>query len=184
MLGIGLTLGLGVSVAVVGAAIDARTGHVPNWLTLGALLSAPPVAFALECSAHGVRAGLGAAGLSLLGALICGIGPLVAFIKGGMGGGDVKLLAAIGALLGFRLGLDAEFYGFVIGALYVPAKLAWQGRLFATVTGGLRTLMNPLRAKDKRVAAPDGLRMRVRLGPAICAGTIAAVALMWMGMGA
>lgn len=181
MLGVGLTLGLGISVSVVGAAIDARTGHVPNWLTLGALSVAPPVAFALQASAHGVRAGLVAAGMSLLGALVCGLGPLVAFLKGGMGGGDVKLLAAIGALLGFRLGLDAEFYGFVIGALYVPAKLAWDGRLFATVTGGLRALLNPLRNKQARTEVPEGLRMRVRLGPAICAGTLAAVVLAWMG---
>ena len=184
MLGVGLTLGLGISVAVVGAAIDARTGLVPNWLTLGALSVAPPLAFALECSAHGVRAGLAAAGLSLLGALVCGLGPLVAFMKGGMGGGDVKLLAAIGALLGFRLGLDAEFYGFVVGALYVPAKLAWQGRLFSTVTGALRALVNPFRAKASRVAPPEALKMRVRLGPAICMGTLVACAFAWMGMGA
>jgi prepilin peptidase CpaA len=181
MLGVGLTLGLGISVAVVGASIDARTGHVPNWLTLGALATAPLVNFALESSANGPRAGLTAAGLSLLGALICGLGPLVAFMKGGMGGGDVKLLAAIGALLGPRLGLDAEFYGFVVGALYVPAKLAWQGSLFATLAGVFRMLANPFRPKDARAAAPEGLKMRVRLGPAILVGTLAAVCLSWMG---
>lgn len=181
MLGIGLSVGLGLSVAVVGAAVDARTGRVPNWLTLGALLSAPLVAFALQASAEGARAGLVAAAMSVLGAVVCGLGPLVAYAKGGLGGGDVKLLAAIGALLGFRLGLDAEFYGFVIGALYVPAKLAWQGRLLATVAGGLRALVNPLRRKEERAEVPEGLRMRVRLGPAICAGTLAALVLSRMG---
>jgi prepilin peptidase CpaA len=181
MLGVGLTLGLGISVAVVGASIDARTGHVPNWLTLGALASAPFVNFALESSANGPRAGLTAAGLSLLGAAICAAGPLVAFLKGGMGGGDVKLLAALGALLGPRLGLDAEFYGFVVGALYVPAKLAWQGSLLATIAGVFRTLGNPFRPKHAKVEAPSSLKMRVRLGPAIAVGTLAAVGLSWMG---
>lgn len=181
MLGVGLTLGLGVAVSVVGASIDARTGHVPNWLTLGGLAAAPLVHFALVSSAEGPRAGLTAAGLSLLGAFICGFGPLVAFLKGGMGGGDVKLLAALGALLGPRLGLDAEFYGFVVGALYVPAKLVWQGRLFATVAGVFKMLANPFRPKNARAEAPEGLKMRVRLGPAICAGTLASVALSWMG---
>jgi prepilin peptidase CpaA len=181
MLGVGLSLGLGISVAVVGAVIDARTGHVPNWLTLGGLAAAPLVNFALASSAEDPRAGLTAVGLSLLGAVICGFGPLVAFLKGGMGGGDVKLLAAIGAFLGPRLGLDAEFYGFVLGALYVPAKLAWQGTLFSTLSGVLRVLGNPFRPKAARAEAPEALKMRVRLGPAICAGTLAAAALAWMG---
>lgn len=173
--------GLALTVSLVAAAVDARTGHVPNWLTLGGLASAPLVHFALESSAHGGRAGLTAAGLSLLGALICGLGPLVAFLRGGLGGGDVKLLAALGALLGPRLGLDAEFYGFVLGALYVPAKLAWQGRLLETTKGALRMVANPLRPKHARAEAPESLKMRVRLGPAICAGTVAAIALTWMG---
>ena len=179
--GIGLTLALGISVSAVAAVWDARTGHMPNWLTLGALAAAPPVAFALEASAHGVQAGFAAAGMSLLGALVCAIGPFVAFCKGAMGGGDVKLFAAIGALLGFRLGLDAEFYGFVIGALYVPAKLAWEGRLFSTLAGGFRALLNPLRKMQERAVVPEGLKMRIRFGPAICVGTIAAIALAWMG---
>jgi prepilin peptidase CpaA len=181
MLGVGLTLGLGISVAVVGAAIDARTGHVPNWLTGGALAAAPAMSFALEGSAHGMHAGLVAAGLSLLGAAICGLGPFVAFVKGGLGGGDVKLLAALGAILGPRIGLDAEFYGFVIGALYVPAKLAWQGRLFSTAAGTLNMFLNPLRPKDGRAPMPDALKMKIRLGPAICVGTLAAIAAAWMG---
>lgn len=176
MTGVGLSA-VGLGVAVVGAAIDARTGRVPNWLTLGALVTAPAVAFVLQARTGDVSAGLSAAAMSVLGAVICGLGPLVAFLKGGLGGGDVKLLAAIGALLGFRLGLDAEFYGFVVGALYVPAKLAWQGRLFATVVGGLRALANPFRRKATRSDVPEGLKMRVRLGPAICVGTILALVL-------
>lgn len=173
MLGVGL--GIGIAVALAGAAIDARTGHIPNWLTLGPLAVAPPAFFVLEASTHGLRAGLVAAGLSLLGALICGLPPFIAFIKGSMGGGDVKLLAALGAILGPRLGLDAEFYAFVIGALYVPGKLAWEGTLLSTLTGIAKATLNPLRAKEARASLPETLKMRVRLGPAICAGTIVAV---------
>jgi prepilin peptidase CpaA len=182
MLGVGL--GLGIAVALAGAAIDARTGHIPNWLTLGGLGLAPPVMFVLEASAHGPRAGLVAAGLSLLGAAICGVPPFIAFVTGSMGGGDVKLLAALGAILGPRLGLDAEFYAFVIGALYVPAKLAWEGKLLATLAGVLRTLLNPLRAKDARKPLPETMTMRVRLGPAICAGTVLAATLSSLAWGA
>jgi prepilin peptidase CpaA len=182
MLGVEISIGLGAAVAVAGAAIDARTGHIPNELTLGALAAAPASHFATAASAHGVRAGAVAVGLSLLGAAVCGLGPFLAFMKGGaMGGGDVKLLAAIGALLGPRLGLDAEFYGFVVGALYVPGKLAWHGRLWETIAGTARAAANPLRKKAARVAWPDALAMRVRLGPAIALGTLAALAAWWTG---
>ena len=77
--------------------------------------------------------------------------------------------------------VTAIIAGFVIGALYVPAKLAWQGRLLSTVTGSLRALLNPLRRADARTEIPEALRMRVRLGPAICAGVIAAITLAQIG---
>lgn len=184
---LGVGLGLGISVALVGAVIDLRTGHIPNWLTLGALAIAPPVTFALEASAHGLRAGLVAAGLSLLGAVVCGLPPLFAFLKGSMGGGDVKLLAALGALLGPRLGLDAEFYAFVLGALYVPGRLAWEGRLFETLARLGRSALQRLPVARTRfgIAPPEtGPKMQIRLGPAICGGTVVAAALASLAMGA
>jgi prepilin peptidase CpaA len=181
MIGMGLTFGLAVSVSAIGAFVDARTGRIPNLLTLGALAGAPVVAFALETSAHGARAGLTAAGMSLLGAILCGFGPFIGFVKGAIGGGDVKLFAALGALLGPRLGLDAEFYGFLFGALYVPAKLAWNGQLCAALAGMARNFTNVFRPKAARVPPPEVLKMRIRLGPAICLGTIAAAFLSTFG---
>jgi prepilin peptidase CpaA len=148
---------------------------------LPALAAAPVIAFAGGASAHGVHAGLVAGGLSLLGAFVCAFVPFLWFAKGAVGGGDVKLLAAIGALLGPRLGIDAEFYGFLFGALYVPAKLAWQGVLFQTLAGALNAAANPFRPKSKRAAVPAALKMHIRLGPAIAAGTLSAVGLSWMG---
>jgi prepilin peptidase CpaA len=159
-----ITVTFTIVVAGFAAIVDARTGHIPNWLTLGALVIAPVLAFA--------RGGLAMAGMSLLGAVICGAGPLVAFFRRGLGGGDVKLLAAIGALLGPRYGLDAEVSGFVIGALYVPARLAWNGHLLETMVGLVRTLKNPFLAKSARAPLPETLRLKIRLGPAIFAGTL------------
>jgi prepilin peptidase CpaA len=172
-----LGLGLGCVIATLGAVIDARTGRIPNWLTLSGLAVAAPIAFVTEASADGARAGVIAAGGSLLGALVCGLPPLLAFVRGSLGGGDVKLLAAVGALLGPRLGFDAEFYAFLIGALYVPARWAWSGVLLSTALGILRLLANPLRPVGERVAPPSALRMRIRFGPAIGAGTVLAIAL-------
>lgn len=169
MTGVELTSVLAILVALIGATIDTRTGHIPNWLTIPALASAPFVAFVQ----HDARAAL----VSVAGALLCALGPLLFFFRGGLGGGDVKLLAALGALLGPTLGISAEYYGFLAAALFVPARLAWQGRLLATLADTARLLANPLRPKAARAPMPEGLRMRLRLGPAFCAGTIVAIAL-------
>lgn len=166
-----------VLVASTAAAWDARTGHIPNGLSLGTLAAAPVVAFALEAYAHGAAAGWNAVTKSLLGFLVCAIGPLFTFMRGGLGGGDVKLLAALGALLGPRLGLDAEVYGFVAGALVFLGILTWEGRLFATVKGCFAMLLNPFRKAEQRTARPAALSTRLRLGPSIAAGTLVAIGL-------
>jgi prepilin peptidase CpaA len=177
-----IMLGVAVVVVLASAAIDARTGHIPNWVTIPPLLAAPLATFGVHAVDHGAALAVRPALMSLLGAFVCAIGPFVVFARGGLGGGDVKLLAAVGALLGPRLGIDAEFYGFVVGALYVPAKLAWHGRLFATLAAVARVVINPLRRKDApRAVMPDSLRMRIRLGPALCTGTLFAILLARIG---
>jgi leader peptidase (prepilin peptidase) / N-methyltransferase len=45
-----------------------------------------------------------------------------------MGGGDIKLLAAFGVLLGWRIILEGLILGFILGAL-VAIGLIWAGRL-------------------------------------------------------
>ncbi len=75
----------------VAALIDARQRRIPNWLTLGLM-----------------AAGLGRAALlgpedfghAMLGILVGGAIPLVLYLISAVGGGDVKLLAAIGAWVG------------------------------------------------------------------------------------
>lgn len=52
------------------------------------------------------------------------------FALGVMGGGDVKLVAAIGALIGYPLIWDALFYGIVAGGVYAIAVLACRGGLW------------------------------------------------------
>lgn len=84
------TAGL-VLVAGAGAWYDLRERRVPNALTAGGL------ALALMLGALGGWEGLGAAAAGAGIALAVG---LPVFLAGGLGGGDVKLLAAVGAFLG------------------------------------------------------------------------------------
>jgi prepilin peptidase CpaA len=112
---------------------DLKWRRIPNPMVLTGLC----VGLALNAWAGGLR-GLG---WSFLGA---GLGLalfLPFFALGGMGAGDVKLLAAFGALLGpvdlLRVALAAA----LAGGLLALAAAAWQHRLLATfrAVGGLLT---------------------------------------------
>lgn len=105
--------------------IDARTHRLPNRIvlpTLGALV-ALSLLDALTTGAWGVcgRALLSGLLLSALYAVLRGIS------GGGVGGGDVKLAAAIGVLLGWH-GWQALLLGsaaaFVLGALFALILMA------------------------------------------------------------
>lgn len=77
-------------VAALAAAFDVRERRIPNWLTMGGL-AAGLVLGALQ-GWGGLGGAAGGAGAAFAVAL-----PL--FLLGGLGGGDVKLLTAIGALV-------------------------------------------------------------------------------------
>ena len=71
---------------------DARTRRIPNYLTLIAALSG----LGFQFGAHGwTGLGQGLLGLCVGFALMIGF-----YLKGGMGAGDIKALAALGAWLG------------------------------------------------------------------------------------
>src|SRR5262245_20276027 len=90
---------------LVAAATDLRQFKIYNKLTVPLLLSG------LIC--HGLVGGAGQLSNSLLGMFV-GCGILIPFyLMGGVGGGDVKLMAGVGAWLGGPL----TFYVFVVAAV-------------------------------------------------------------------
>src|ERR1700690_1093829 len=84
--------GCAAAVADVAALFDLRTRRIPNPLTYGAL------AFGLL--AHLSVDRLAGLGLALLCALVVGLPFLPLVLRGGMGGGDLKLALALGAIAG------------------------------------------------------------------------------------
>lgn len=161
-----------VLLSALAAVYDWRTGHIPNWLTLGGLVAAAVMrggnAFAYEGIA-GVPPALASAAL---GAVLCGLGPAIVFWLGGMGGGDVKLLAAIGAFGPPLVGLEAQSYSFVIALLLAPAYLAYHGRLLQTLANTVALVANPFKKKQQRRPLPNELMSWMRLGPSIFLGTL------------
>ena len=79
---------------------------------------------------------------SLKGFALCGGLMLVSFVLfGGIGGGDVKLMAMLGAFLGFEKGLDAFLWTFVLGAAAAIVVLIWRVGLFRLIAGSVRHVL-------------------------------------------
>ena len=151
-------------VAGVAALWDWRTGRIPNWLTLPPLVVAPLV--------YAVVVEPRAALTSLLSAAICGLVPYILFRQRAMGGGDVKLFAALGAVTGFdlRLGLEIELAAFFVGALFAMGKLAYDGKLMRTLGNTFFLTLNPVLPRGWRREVTPELMSTIRMGVPIFIG--------------
>lgn len=168
----------------VAAALDFRTGLIPNWLTLGGL----GVGVVLHVAVH--LADLSSSGLvsaalagvfnTVLGVLLCGLPPYVLFRMEAMGGGDVKLLAAVGAFVGPTLGLEIELSAFVAMALFSPIRLAYEGKLLAVLGNTLVLVANPFLPKQRRREVPREMMTAFKFGPAVFVANAVVVAAHWM----
>ena len=99
---------------ISGAVTDWKTGKIPNWLTLPAMLGGL-VFWVVAGRLDGSGAATGLARSAL--ALAVGLVPMaILFAVGGIGGGDVKLMGAIGALSAdWHCVLAAAVYAFLAG---------------------------------------------------------------------
>ena len=170
-----------VAVAIVAAIWDWRTRRIPDWLTYGTILVAVPSHAVLAWRLHGTLLQvLTAAGISVLGALVCGLLPFLCWHRGLCGGGDVKLFAALGALLEPFLGFEAQLYSYYAAALFVPLVLLYQGTFLRMVRNSYRMAINGLRPKSKREVIDPSALTWFRLGPAVVAGCMVTALLhLW-----
>jgi Flp pilus assembly protein protease CpaA len=109
-------------VLLVGLAIaswtDWRRNMIYNWTTYPGIL--------LGLAANWYEGGGEALEQAILGCVVCGGLVLAMFLFGGTGGGDVKLLAMMGAGLGLYDGIEGMLWTFVLGAVLALALLIWQ----------------------------------------------------------
>ncbi len=152
--------------------IDWRTGQIPNWLNAsgaGVALCGHLVFGYVREGANGLLWG---AGFSLAGGIANIIVPYLMYRLSpkAIGGGDVKLLFAVGMLLGPMLGIECEFYGFVVAALYYPARLAYRGSLFSSI-GNLGKVAASM-FSHKRQQLDTELMLELRFAPALLVGTL------------
>jgi len=110
------------TVLVLTTYTEIQSARIPNWITL------PALAFAFIISFIGV----GIPFVSSLLGFLAGFGFLFIFYMfGGMGGGDVKLMGTVGALLGFPGILHVLMYTAFIGGGMALIALIWHHQLRA-----------------------------------------------------
>lgn len=131
-----LTIAL-VATCAVAAWFDVRENRLPNWLTVSALA----VALALRTAL-----GWGELGTGALGAGICFALALPFFLVGGAGGGDVKLLTAVGAFLGPGRLPTALFVMAMAGGAMAAVAILRRGAL-SEVWANLRTIRSTFGSK-------------------------------------
>lgn len=179
-----LPLTLACGVTVLAAWLDAKTGRIPNLLTLPVL----PIGLALGALDSGLW-GLGSAALGILFCLAVPYGLFRASKGAAIGGGDVKLFAAIGALLGPLAGLRIELASLLVLCVCALVTLAWRGELLAWLkhtahfafrwlaSGRLVFQRAGSNESAQRHSLPLDQLLTMRLGPAICFVTWSAALL-------
>lgn len=169
-----------VFIAAVAAWTDWRTGNIPNWITFGPLASAPFLHVIATLVQHGTKLDAVLAGsYSILGAVVCALLPLLFYRMNAIGGGDVKLFIALGAVLRPMMGGEAEIWGFLATGLIAPFLLAYQGKLFKTVTNAAFIVVNPFLGQDRRREVSPQELSWFRMGPAILLGALYVAVEHW-----
>ena len=172
-----VALGLALSVATMAALCDWRRGEIPNWLTLPPIVIAP--------LAYGLAFGLEYALLSLAAGHSSALVPYLLFRRGAMGGGDVKLFGALGAITGFDLlvGLEIQLAALVVAAVFACSTLAWKGMFLRTLGNVLGLAVNPVLPTRWRQRPCEALSAPVRIGGAVFVATaicsVPHLALAW-----
>jgi prepilin peptidase CpaA len=162
--------GLLAAVLVVASVTELRRGKIYNWLTYPAIvagLAFGAVRGAVETGSawdgfvnHALGFGLGFGVLFL------------AYLLGGMGGGDVKLMGAVGAFLGWPAALYATFYSFLVGTALGLVLMVWRGQTRSVVRRlGVAIRLLPVPGVRPDEAIPPG-SLQVPFGLAACIGSV------------
>jgi prepilin peptidase CpaA len=149
---------------------DLRTGLIPNRLVLC-------FALLIVClRGVGVVTGLVAPATllddALYGALFAACVPLLLYVCGGLGGGDLKLLVVCGAALGPLAAAHLQLYAFALGSALALLRLTYRGELLRTLWRSARVI----HGRRRHAAEPRDV---VRFAPAVSLATLMVLVERW-----
>jgi prepilin peptidase CpaA len=163
-------------ILVVATVKDIKFRKIPNWLTYPTMI----VAIAYYTGMNGLE-GL----LFSLGGIAVGMAVLIPlYLMGGMGAGDVKLMGAVGGLLGPKGVLIALLCTALIGGIYAIISLAFYGELGKTIKRYWRILLTFILTKKFIYIQPHENIKKLKLcyGVAIALGTFSSIFVEGIGI--
>ena len=144
----------------IAAWTDLRERKLYNWNTYSGML--------IGLALHALPGSPLAFTDSLAGWLACGLLMLLCFVLMPVGGGDVKLLAMIGAGLGLEDGLTALLWTCTLGAISALASVIWQVGAWTILKGAVHRAVMLIHAQGWvpwSTEQKEVLNQRFRLGP-------------------
>ncbi len=158
--------------AVSSAAIwDLKVSRIPNLITFPAI--------ALGLLINSFYAGFHGFGSALAGTVAGIFLLLIPFALGGMGAGDVKLLAAIGALNGTQFAFYTFLYSAIAGGAIALVVILIRGQLFQVISNLMWIFRNLSVYIFNRGERPEPVTSGIRFpyGAALLLGTVTAYLL-------
>ena len=162
------------ALAIAAAVVDVRERRIPNWLTYPGIV--------LGVVLRGLLLGWKGIGSALAGCVLAGGIFLLFYVLRAMGAGDVKLVAAIGSLLGpgdaFVMLLATAICGGVLAMVYVVYRRRIRSTLI-NVGGALQFHARAGLQVHPELNLDNPGTLRMPYGLAIAAGTLYVFVAMW-----
>ncbi|TWT45959.1 Type IV leader peptidase family protein [Phycisphaerae bacterium RAS1] len=173
-----LTLALLIPATLYASWIDFAERRVPNWLNAAIAVTGLGAQFACF--------GVNGVGWGLAGLLVGFCVLIVPWVMHGMGAGDVKLMAAIGAWLGPWLTLISFAAGAIIGGIAAVVMIVSTNRAVHALAN-LQTIMTKMKRLDTAFGEFGGAKtfgntsQLLPYGVPLTAGTIAVLLTYYCG---
>lgn len=180
-------------VCLLAAMFDGWTRRIPNQLTYPAILLGlvanviAPVLVKLNLHTAAVWLGAAGAASSVGGFLVCAALGIVGCLMAGVHGGDLKLLCAVGALLGLVPTANALIVALAVAIVYALLNLAFLGGLNRVIQGASMRALELVYLRRIVIPLPDetGRPMaHIPMAVPLFIGLVAAQIWQWrMGAG-
>ncbi len=148
---------------IAGVYFDLKERRIPNWITMPGL--------AAGLLLQGFNGGAGGLLTALVGSAAGAALLAIPFALGWLGGGDLKLLAAIGALMGINFTLTTLLFSLAAGCIIAIAWLTVKRSLASSLRYMFLVWLPMPSAKPEALMAP------IPFGPAVGLGVF--IAMFW-----
>ncbi len=153
-----------LTVLLLASWTDVRSRRIPNWITIGGMVAG--------LGFHAVR-GVGPLGVGALGLAAAFAVALPFFLSGALGGGDAKLLMAVGAFFGPVDFLLASLVIALVGGALALGEAARQGALGPVLASCGRLILRWVTSAGRHAGGLAlNRRLAVPYGVAISAGSV------------